>query len=310
MTSKYATGLHRINHGRSGHSYRLDGTKPTGVTTAIKQGRVNHALIRWAAKETAQYVAANLDLVNELAATGPETLVAALTSVHQDVVNKAAARGTAVHALAEKLTRGEEIEYPDELAGYVEAHVQFLDQWQVRPVLVEAVVANRTFGIAGTGDLVADVVVPGDITLEMAPWLDEPILAGTKLRACFDTKTSRSGIWPDCAYQVAAYVHAEVYVDADGHEQSMAELGIDQRIGFAIWTRQDGYDVKPLDIRPDTFKTFQYFATIARRIADDSCLVGQAVIPEESYRSPLSPPTRTRTAAATAPSSSTSRSEP
>lgn len=284
MTSKYATGLHRINHGKTGHSYRLDGSKPAGVTTVIKQGRANHALIRWAAKETAQYVAQNLDLVNELAEVGPDTLIAALTAVHQDVVNKAAARGTAVHALAEKLTRGEEVEYPDELAGYVEAHVQFLDQWQVRPILVEAVVANRTHGIAGTADLIADVVVPGDITLDMAPWLDEPILAGTKLRAGFDTKTSRSGIWPDTAYQISAYVHAEVYVDADGHEQPMAALGVDQRIGFAIWTRQDGYDCKPLDIRAETFKTFQYFATIARRVADDSRLVGQAVIPEETYR--------------------------
>lgn len=284
MTSKYASGLHRINHGRSGHSYRLDGTKPQGVTTVIKQGRANHALIRWAAKETAAYVAANLDVVNELAEVGPDTLIAALTAVHQDVVNKAAARGTAVHALAEKLTRGEEVEYPDELAGYVEAHVQFLDQWQVRPILVEAVVANRTYGIAGTGDLAAEVVVPGEITLDMAPWLDEPIPAGTKLRAWFDTKTSRSGIWPDCAYQVAAYANAEIYIDDGGKEQPLADLDIDQRIGFAIWTRQDGYDCKPLDIRAETFKTFQYFATIARRVADDSRLVGQAVIPEETYR--------------------------
>lgn len=282
MTSKYATGVHRINHGRTGHSYRIDGTKPAGVTTVIKQGRANHALIRWAARETAQYVAQNLPLVNDLAETGPDTLVSALTAVHQDVVNKAAARGTAVHALAEKLTLGEEVEYPDELAGYVEAHVQFLDQWQVSPILVESVVANRTFGYAGTSDLIADVVTPGPITLEMAPWLDEPIPAGTKLRCCFDTKTSQSGIWPDTAYQLAAYIHAEVYVDADGNEQSMAELGVDQRIGFAIWTRPDGYDCKPLDVRPETFKTFQYFATIARRVADDSRLVGAAVIPEET----------------------------
>jgi hypothetical protein len=173
-----------------------------------------------------------------------------------------------------------EVEYDDDIAGHVEAYVLFLDQWQVRPVLVEAVLASRQWGYMGTCDLVADVVTTGEVTLANAPWLSEPIPAGTPLRALLDIKTSRSGIWPDAAYQLAAYAGAEVYVDADGFEQPVAGLGI-QHCG-TIHVRADGYDVIPLNAGPETFETFQYLATSARRIGDDKRLVGTAIIPKET----------------------------
>jgi hypothetical protein len=272
-------GIRRINAGR-GHWYKIDGKKADGVTTLIKNGRPNHALINWAARETAEYVADNPDTVASLAETGRAPLVAALAKIHTAVLQKAAGRGTAIHAVAEKLCRDEEVPYDDDIAGHVDACVLFLYQWQVRPVLVEAVVASRRWGYCGTCDLVADVVLPGDIDLRVAPWLDEVIPAGTAVRAIVDWKSGRSGIWPDAAYQLSAYSNAEVYVDAAGDEQPVADLGI--RLALAVHVRADGFDAYPLDAGPDTFQTFTYIATSARRIGDDKRLVGGAIIPKES----------------------------
>lgn len=271
--------IRRINAG-SGHWYRLDGKKADGVTTLIKNGRPNHALIGWSAKCTAEYVADNLDTVNALAEAGRDPLVAALKKIHVAVLQSAARRGTRVHNVAEKLAKDFEVEYDDDIAGHVEAYVMFLEQWQVRPVLVEAVMASRRWGYCGTCDLVADVVTYGDIDLAAAPWLTEVIPAGTPLRMLLDIKTSHSGIWPDTAYQLAAYAGAEVYVGPTGAERPVESLHIQQCA--AIHVRSDGYDILPLDAGPGTFETFQYLATSARRIGDDKRLVGTAIIPKET----------------------------
>lgn len=281
VTEEPKREIRRINAG-TGHYYVVDGKKADGVTTLIKNGRPNPALIGWAARQTAEYVADHLDVVTELAEAGRDPLIGALSKIHVAVLQKAANRGTRVHTVAEKLAKDFEVEYDDDIAGHVEAYVMFLEQWQVRPVLVEAVLASRRWGYCGTCDLVADVVTAGDIDLQAAPWLTDPIPAGTPLRMLLDIKTSTSGIWPDTAYQLAAYAGAEVYVAADGSEQPVEALGIQQHA--AVQVRSDGADVIPLDSGPDTFQTFQYLATTARRIGDDRRLVGTAIIPKETHQ--------------------------
>lgn len=269
-------GLKRINAGK-GHWYRIDGRKVDGVTTLIKDGKPNNNLITWAARRVARYVADHLDLVNDMADMGPDSVAAALAKIPFTERNRAAARGTAVHALAEKLALDAEVEYPDELAGYVEALVQFFDEWKVAPILVEAVVGSRKWAYGGTTDLVADLVTPGDV-YDAAGTLVIP--AGTVIRAVLDPKTSDSGIWPNVAYQLTAYANADVYLDADGNEQPMAALGI--QYGFAVWVRADGYDLQLADIGPETFKTFCHIATVARRTANEKALIGPAVQPKET----------------------------
>lgn len=278
-SAREKSDLRRINAG-SGHWYRDSQRKYDGVTTLIKNGRPNHALTGWAARETASYVADNLETVNTLAEAGRDALIGALSKIHVGVLQAAARRGTRVHTVAEALAKDLEVEYDDDIAGHVEAYVLFLEQWQVRPVLIEAVLASRRWGYMGTCDLIADVVTAGDIDLQAAPWLTEVIPAGTPLRMLLDIKTSRSGIWPDAAYQLAAYAGAEVYVDGDGCEQSVADLGIAQCA--AIHVRADGFDLIPLDCGPRTFEDFTYIATAARRIGDDKRLVGTPIIPKES----------------------------
>lgn len=268
-----SSGVRRINRGR-GHSYTIDGQKVTGVTTLIKGGRPNEALKYWAAKEVAQYVVTHLhellDYEDNL-----DGLFNLLRRVPDSVRNAAAVRGTKLHVLAEKLVDGAEVELPEDIEGHVTSYVTFLDAWKVEPVLVEATVGSRTWAYGGTCDLVADVTLPMPITREQAPWLEADIPAGTRMRMLFDPKTARSGIFPDAAYQMAAYRYAEVYLDADGNEQPMADLGIE--MAAAVHVRGDAAEVVPVNAGEETFRTFTYLATVARRVDGDKALIGAPV---------------------------------
>lgn len=259
----------------TGHRYTIDDKKAIGVTTLIKGGRPTPELVPWAAREVAEYVADNLDVVYAMAGMGRDSIVNALRAIPNTVRNNAGKRGTLVHKLGEQLAEGAEVEVPEELEAHVDSYLLFLDEWQVRPVLTEAVVGSRTWGYAGTTDLVADVTLPGDL---IVPETLEVIPAGSTVRGIFDPKTSRSGIHPDAAYQLSAYRYADSYVDSNGDEHPMADLGI--RFGAAVHVRADGYDVVPVNTGPETFKTFTFIATVARRVDGDKALIGTPVYPE------------------------------
>lgn len=248
----------RRNYGK-GHSYYVDGVKFDGVTTLIKGGLPSPALMYWSARTVAEYVADNLEQVTAMAPMGRNSIVAALKETPWTKRDAAAAKGTDVHTLAEKLIHGEQVDVPEEIAGYVESCVKFLDEWNVRPVVVEATVASRRWRYAGTLDAVADLTDPKD----------------GDVRAIYDYKTSASGIWPETAYQLAGYRNAEVYVDTNGDEQPMADLGITR--GYGVWLRSDGYDVLPVDCGEQTYKAFLHIAYVARAAKDNKTLIGEAV---------------------------------
>lgn len=249
--------IKRIDRGRN-HWYEIDGIKADGVTTLIGDGLPKPALIRWAAKSVAEYVDANREHVRSCFDwMDSAQLVSLLKGVPWSERDRAAVKGTDVHALAERVLHGEEVEVPDELAGYVDSCVRFLDTWQVRPVLSEAVVASRRWRYAGTLDLVGDL-----------PDGRRPVI---------DWKSGRSGIWPETVLQLAAYRYAEVYLDQDGNEQPLADLGITG--GMAVWLREDGYDVYDLPVDEKAFKTFQHAATVARWAKSSKDLIGAACEP-------------------------------
>lgn len=244
--------LQRINAGK-GHWYKLDGKKADGVTTLIGDGLPKKALMYWSARTVAEYVADNADNVRGYMDTlDRDQLVKLLKETPWAARDRAAVRGTQVHTLAEKLVTGEEVEIPEGLEGYVKACVDFLNDWQVQPVLVEATVASRRWRYAGTLDLVADVA------------------GGT--RGLFDYKTSESGIWPETILQQAAYRFADFYVDANGDEQPVADLGI--TAAFGVHLRSDGYSVHPLPSDDRAFKDFLHVAWVARWLKGAKALVG------------------------------------
>jgi hypothetical protein len=225
----------RIDIGR-GHWYKLDGEKVDGVTTVISNGIPKPALMPWAAREVATYAADNLELLEQL---DRDARIDLLKCAHYRDRDKAARRGTEVHALAERLIKDEEVDVPDELVGHVDSYLKFLDEFNPKPVLVEAVVGNRTHKWMGTIDLYCE--------MRDELWL-------------LDIKTTRSGIYGEVALQLAAYANAEFYIAADGTETPMPFV---ERCG-AIWVRADGYDLVPVVAGPDTYRTFRYAQQVAK----------------------------------------------
>lgn len=240
--------IKRRNYGR-GHGYFIDGEKADGVTTLIGDGVPKPALTAWAARVVAEHVADNLEAVAAMGPLGRDAIVTALKALPWSDRNKAATKGTDVHDLAAQLIDGTAIDVPDDLAGYVEACVAFMDEWKVAPILVETTVANRTHRYAGTLDVVGTVTPPTGI--------DGPRVA------IIDYKTSASGIFAEVALQLAAYAHADVYLDGTGEEVPMSSVSIGW--GLAVWLRSDGsYEVYPVDVGPLVFRDFLAAADVAR----------------------------------------------
>lgn len=243
--------IQRIN-GSRGHWYKIDGQKVDGVTTLIKDGIPKPALISWAAKSVAEYVADNMGAVTGMRDMGRDQIVNALKGVPWSNARTAAAKGTEVHALAEKAIHGEPVDVPEHLAGYVEGYIRFLDKHQVEPLIVEAVVGHRRWSYCGSLDMVARV--DGEVAIA-------------------DIKTG-SGIYGETALQLAAYRFAEVYLENET-EKPMVDLGITR--GYAIWCRADGTDLIPVECGEGVFKIFTHVAYVARKAALLKELIGEAV---------------------------------
>ncbi|WP_158884080.1 hypothetical protein [Amycolatopsis anabasis] len=251
--SEYTPPIRRRNHGR-GHSYvDANGVKVPGVTTILSEGVPKPALINWAANTTAEYAIDHWDQLAELA---PSARLKELTGARFADRDAAAKRGTEVHRLAEQLVAGAEVEVPDALAGHVESYVDFLDRFQIEPVLVEFVVVSHSYGWAGTGDLIADF-----------PTLRKRLLC--------DIKTSRSGVFGETAWQLAGYRYSDAYVDGDGHERPMIEVD-----GCAvIHVRADGFDLYPMHAGPQQLREFRYIREVSRACARSREYVGDAILP-------------------------------
>lgn len=147
------------------------------------------------------------------------------------------------------------VEVPDELAGHVESYVKFLDDWDPQPILIESTVYHRAYGYAGTLDMVADLN-------DGKRWL-------------LDVKTTRSGVYGDTAFQLAAYRYADRYLDDDGRARDMVPVD-----GCAvIWVRADGYDLVPVQADEAVLTQFRHIHVTARAAAQAKDYVGEALHP-------------------------------
>jgi hypothetical protein len=247
MTLKFSPASHR---------YWLDGKPITGVTTLIKGGLPAPALMYWSAKTVAEWVADNEDAVAGLRNMGRGPMIAALKETPWQARDEAANRGTEVHALAEKLVAGEEVDVPEPIAGHVESCVRFLDEWHVTPIITETSVAHRAHWWAGRLDMIGSLP-------------DGRII-------CWDWKTTRSGIFAETAFQLAAYSHAQFYVTDDDIDTEIAMPTIDEC--KAVWLRADGYDVIPCQADDAVYNEFRHMAYVAQTAKRMKSYVGA---PEE-----------------------------
>lgn len=238
---------------RNGHWYRLDGEKVDGVTTVIGNGIPKPALMPWAAREVATFAADNLDLLGQL---DREARIDLLKGAHYRERDRAARRGTEVHALAEQLIQDIEVDVPEELVGHVDSYLKFLTDFDPQPILVEAVIGHRAHRWMGTLDLVG--VINGETVL-------------------MDIKTGRSGIYGETGLQLAAYRHAEFYLDAAGNEQPMVEVDS----CAAIWVRADGYDLVPVKADAEMYRVFRYAQQVAAfQTVTSKQVVGDVIQPK------------------------------
>lgn len=256
----YTPPIRRRNYGR-GHGYvDANGSKVPGVTTVVGGGMPKPALIDWAADATAGYA---IDNWADLSAMSISARMKAIQKGRYADRDLAANKGTKVHALAEQLVKGQPVDVPDELAGHVASYVRFLDEWDVRPVLVEAVVMSHKHGYAGTLDLVAELVDPDSFDGHVT-WL-------------LDVKTGRSGIFGDVALQLAGYRYADVWMDGT-EERPMPEV---QRTG-AVHVRADGYDLVPVEAGPAQHRALLYVQQVAEFAEVSRSLVGEPLKPLET----------------------------
>lgn len=264
--SAFVGPIRRVDTAKSHHYVDANGRRVPGVTTVLGGGLPKPALINWAGNATAEYAVDNWAALSELS---PSARLKKLQGARYEDRDAAANRGTEVHALGERLLKGEEVDVPDELAGHVESYVHFLDEYEVQPVLVETTVYSIKHGYAGTLDSVLDFPNGLKGFSQSSP------------RILADVKTNRSGVFGDVAYQLAPYRYSEFILGDDDSERPMIPVD-----GCAvIHVRADGFDLVPITAGPAQYRQFLYIAEVHRAAEESRDLVGAPVpIPSRVQR--------------------------
>ena len=251
------TGPRGLKFFEASHRYKLDGEWVPGVTTIL--GVLDKpAIPKWAATQVAEWVTDNPDALEGMRSMGRNPMIYALKEIPWSKRDTAAAKGTEVHDFAERIMKGEEVEVPVATAGYVEAALQFMEDYDLQPVLVEAAVGDREHRYAGKLDLIAD--------------------SSRHPRGIYDYKTSRSGIYGQTAWQNAAYAFAQFHGE-NGEETPMSEVGVEA--SFGVHLRDDGsYSVHELEYG---LHVFQEFLNIRAAYDANKRAVGDYRVPGSGY---------------------------
>lgn len=258
-----------------GHYYvdEETGERIRGATTIVGEGMPKPALLNWAGKATAEFAIDNWDTLSGLPLT---ERLKKIEGGRYEKRDAASAKGSAVHAMAERLIAGETVTVPDELTGYVQSCVRFLDDFDVRQEHVEVVVYSDTHRYTGTTDLIAKVLLPDMPDYDHIGRDDDGYSTGL-----LDWKTSKSGIFGDVALQLVAYRHAEFLIDSGGQVIDMPE--VDFTAGIHL--RPDGqYSFVPLETGDDVFRDFLYIKEVARVVGGLRDLVGDPIVPPTASR--------------------------
>jgi hypothetical protein len=227
----------------------------TSVTTAMKS-LVQDWMGPWSKRETAAAAVRHHALVSEHLAKHrlPDALCPVCTGTKEwqgpDLAatnwlksipgyqkDIAADLGTRVHMLAEAITFGAIPDMEDDVRPYVDAYLRFLDERQPEFIRVEAMVCNLTHRYAGTLDFIARI--DGILML-------------------VDIKTSKSGVYPETALQLAGLGFAEFMAWAEDTRKHPIPP-IDQYVVLHVQPHlyQDtGYRLIPYDVNQSTFERF------------------------------------------------------
>lgn len=206
------------------------GEQVPSVTTIL--GVVNKpALPRWAAKMTAEYAVANRKTWESLDDRAATEL---LKGSPWRSMNDAADKGTSIHGIAEKLLRGERIEYVQPGTEHAcQSVAEFITAVQPKPVGIEVTVWSHKHKYAGTLDLLA--------MIDDELWL-------------IDWKSSK-GVYADFALQLAAYAMADEIIYPDGRSIDMPKI---EKAAIAHVPKEGGWAFVELDVGEHARQAFMH----------------------------------------------------
>lgn len=222
--------MSRLKFSPAGHKYYLtppDGGKPEHVpsVTQLLNLLAKPALVRWAARTAADYTINQWDTLAGLPLSERHS---AITGSADASRNRAAVKGTEIHALAERMLHGETVEAAPDVLPKVQAVARFIEASGMHIVASEARVfsdEDTDFGscaYAGTLDVIGKHPRHGTILI--------------------DWKTG-TGPWPEMALQLGAYAEAEcIVVDDDDRPMPTVDAAAVAMVG------PDGVDLHLLNL--------------------------------------------------------------
>jgi len=171
------------------HRYSWNGGPLYPSVTTILQIKDKPALVGWAKRETAACAVRNLDVLERMVRSGgAQAAVDWLKRIPDYARDASADLGSAVHAAAEAIARGESTPVADDVRPFIAAYRRdFLDVFQPRFLALEAMVCSPRYEYGGTADAFAEI--DGEI------WL-------------LDYKTG-AGVYADTALQLAGLARAQ-----------------------------------------------------------------------------------------------------
>lgn len=224
--------LSRISRGGA-RLYGWKGNEYPSVTTILNATMPKPALVGWAARSTAEWAVDHRAEWTDI--SDRQAAVDLLKGAPFRDRDKAGEVGTAVHRYAEQIARGEDVsDIGEEVRPFVPHYSRFLADWNPTYIETEATVFSLEMGYAGTLDAIARIPGLGVVLL--------------------DTKTSRAGVFPETALQLAAYEAADFIGRNDGTtEDEMPE--VEQTV--VLHLRPDGYRLVPLRVDADTHRQWR-----------------------------------------------------
>lgn len=215
-------------HKNDSRLYVWDGGEYPGVTSVVGM-LPKPALQFWAAKKVAEAAVERGKVT--------ERDIGWLKAAPKRDLNQAADRGSSVHDTLDRLVNGEKVDILDEERGYIDGFYQFCDRYDPDFLKTEETVHGSfgEHGYCGSFDAIVDIAAEA--------WL-------------IDFKTTRSGVHPEVAIQLAAYANAHSIIHPDGSSEPMPKI---DRFGV-LWLRPEEWAFVELNVTQDPddtmFKTF------------------------------------------------------
>jgi hypothetical protein len=221
--------MSRLTFTPGNHGYYLadpDTEKKTRVTsvTTLLGLLAKPALVKWAARSAADYAVDNWDSLAGMSLSERQKVIASAPDLAK---NTAAAKGTAIHDLAERMIAGEPVEVADDLLPKVEGLARWLERQTFKVVATERVVWSDEDDELGL--------------CAYAGKFDALVECPRRGLGLLDWKTG-SGVYGDMGVQLVGYRSAEVHVidDQDKPAPRIQWAGI-------VHVRADGSDLHTLD---------------------------------------------------------------